>query len=245
MIYTIDDLLDHRNRALYQEVAGQVPVSLRDSEDEYWGAILKDGVAHISCAPSAKPVSGFTHELLHIKRDLAGMKRPGYQIEAASQQEYDKIDAFTEGLLVYAYNQMIHHKMFPEFAALGFPAGEFLHEADDLEGKKQVQKDLASLRLRKTDFPHGIPVGLYIYPYLYLRSPHDNGADCQKMLKEIRNMSGGSFYAVGEFFKKWLADPNPDVRRYVARLFYLCDVKDIGFGPSEDKLIWARDCPVD
>lgn len=240
MVYTLDDLLDERNRQLYGDLAAQIPIELHASDDQYWGETTVDGRATILCAPSVYPKSCFTHELLHVRFNLRGMARPGAVVEAASDAERVENEEFVRSLLPYAYNQLIHHKMFPEFIERGFPAHEFLHEADHA-ATRSASEDVARLRELRKSFPHGIPVRLYILPYLLARSPHDSSTEAQRILKDIRNLSDGSYYSVNELVNKLRSDPVPNISWYLARLFLLCEMSDVGIGPDEQHLVWARD----
>ena len=60
MEYLIADLIDNRNRALYDEVALNLPVVLERSDDDGWGEIIKDGKGLIYYAPTQYPISSFT-----------------------------------------------------------------------------------------------------------------------------------------------------------------------------------------
>lgn len=243
MMYTLEEILDERNRQLYNDLEAKAAIILGESDDECWGEKYKDDVLYISCAKTAYPVACFTHELLHGKYDLAGMEMPMFKVEAIGHKAVEALEDKARNLMSYAYNQIMHHKLFPDFVALGFPAGEFLHEADAADGLCQVAKDIATLKARwKREFPYGVPASLIVWPFLYLRSPHDTGTGAQTLLKEIRNMSGTAYYALQGLLTKFLADSSPNVSQYIARLFYLCDLPNVGFGRAKSKLTWARDC---
>lgn len=241
MTYTIAELIDDRNRALYDEIASKMPIVLDKSDDDGWGALTKEGKGFIYYAPSRYPVSCFTHELLHLSFDLRGMGRPGFTVRStpAKQQEvYDQI----KQQLSFIYNQLIHHKIYKEFISTGFPREEFLAEADKQEANNCAKRDLPKLKAFKKKNKLEIPCSVFIYPYFFLRSPDDATAESRRLLKDLRNISDQSFYKVNAIIRELQDDENPDMRKYLGKIFLLCDQPDVGFGYSENEIIWASEC---
>jgi len=239
--YALTDLLDDRNRQLYEELAPQVPIELHPSDNSSWGEILQEGAALISYAPSSYPISCFTHELLHVHFDLLGMERPeAFEIEVATKQQLNDELERLHVRLSYLYNQLIHQKMYPLFVAMGFPAAEFLGESD-AEGMRSVLEDVIALKdLSKRERRH-LTVSEFIWPYIVAKSPHDSSPETERMRKDIRNLSGGASYIVDDLIRRLVADPAPNMSWYLARLFYLCGMPDVAIGRDQQHLIWARD----
>jgi hypothetical protein len=240
--YTTEQLVDERNKSLYEEILAQRPIVLGESDDACWGAKTGPDAARISCAPSAYPVSCFTHELLHIELDLAGRMRPGYLIEAPTERQHDAFDQLVEQFLPHSYNSMAHTFFYPRFRELGFPANEFLADDDRAVGTAQAIADVKGLKKqRKTMAVNGIQMA---YPFFTLSSPHDDSSESREALRMLQYVDRPIFDGFRGLLQKLPQDSQPDFRWYHARLFNICGLPNIGFGQSADDLIWARDCTV-
>jgi len=239
--YSLADLLDDRNRQLYEDLAAKVQIELRPSEDSFWREIMKDGVALISHAPSSYPISCFTHELLHVHFDLLGMEHPSaYEIEAQTKKEIRDTEELVREWLPSWYNQLIHQKMYPLFIAMGFPSAEFLDESD-AEFFNTVAEHVEILKEKRRKTGRAIPVKLYVLQYLFAKSPHDHSEKTERIRKDLRNLSGGTSYQLDNLIKTLVADPEPNMSWYLVRLFYLCGMPDVAIGRDHQHLIWARD----
>lgn len=239
--YDLAQLVDDRNRALYEETAAQVQIDLQPSNDAYWGERLDGSKLTIEYAKSTHPVGSFAHELLHGKHDLAGRARPALQLDnVTSQAEWDDVGNRCSQLKTYFYNSLIHHRMFPEFTALGFPANEFLADAD-AEDFRRVPNDLRKLESLKRN-GKSIPVTSIALLYFTIRSPESAGPDADALRKRLRKLNDHAYYALEKLLAKWNDDPAPDVRRYLGHLFFLCGEIKAGFSYDDNAVIWARDC---
>ena len=71
MPFTIEQLIDDRNRPLYDEIAAQMRLELREEPipEEGWGSQYRanESLGIVFHAPTPYPQACFTHELLHIK----------------------------------------------------------------------------------------------------------------------------------------------------------------------------------
>ena len=107
-MYTLEYLLDDKNTALYESLEARVDIILVDSDTDSWTSKLSEDVAYIGVLKSDYPAACFSHELLHMKLELEGMDHP-YFIDNENLGE-----SATE-LVSFLYNQLAHHKMYPEF----------------------------------------------------------------------------------------------------------------------------------
>lgn len=240
MPYTLADLVNDRNRQLYEDLAARVAIELHPSQDSLWGEIMEDGVASISYVPSSYPVSCFTHELLHVHFDLLGMERPAVRIDGMSATQQREDDEFVRGVFPYFYNQLIHQKMYPLFITMGFPAEEFLGESDS-ENLRRVLANVSTLKKLRKQSGRDTPFRAFILPYLVAKSPHDKTAKTERMRKDLRNLSGGASYIVDDLIQKLVADRAPNMSWYLARLFYLCELPNVALGRDQLHLTWAKD----
>ena len=112
MHYTIEQLVDDRNRALYEFVSTRVTLEVLDepNPDEGWGSqYLPDkNLAQILCSPAAIPQASFVHELLHVKFELDGYLRPKHFLVSDPSHELRNYQQWAGGFLTYAYNQLMH-----------------------------------------------------------------------------------------------------------------------------------------
>lgn len=238
MEYAIADLVDDRNRALYNEVSSNVPVLLEGSDEDGWGAIIKDGKGRIYYSPTQYPISSFTHELLHLKCDYSGMRKPGFMVKSAHEDQ-EKLYLEISEQLSYTYNQLIHHRIFQEFSALGLPPDEFLDDADKQSASNCAKRDIPQLVEWSKKNRKNVPCSLFIYPYLFLRSPNDTSEESVRLLKKLRNISDQNFYKVNKLLSLLKEDKAPDMRKYLAKIFMYCNKHDIGFGYDGNDIVWA------
>jgi hypothetical protein len=204
--YSIDELVDDRNRELYDQVAAVMRIELDDSEDEYWGARSENGVGYISVAPSDSPISCFTHELLHLWFDSKGKSRPNAFWNPEFPNISQQTESFVANLVPYAYNQLMHLIMYTHFVRMGFPPNEFLTEINLNDDYRRIESDLKLLKSQSTNFPHGLPAGMIAYPFLMLKNPHDTSQKLQTLTKKLRTIAGQSYYDLNKLVTKWTTD---------------------------------------
>ena len=235
----IETLIDDRNRELFRTVGEHFNIQLVESDDDGWSESTHELDARISFAPSAYPIACFTHELLHLKKKIEGYRAPLRVLETNSQAEYDKLEPTVDGLIGYAYNQLMHEKMFPEFVNLGFPANEFLADSDCRTVPMSLKKDIRKL---KAQFKGEIPCGVLIYPFLAANSPHDKSQQAKQIQRNLRKLSKDSYAALSKFLRNWRNEDDPTSLPYhFAKMFKLCQLENVGFGYDENHLTWARE----
>jgi hypothetical protein len=248
MIYPLEQIVDDRNRAIYQDVSSAVTIEFHDQdakeEQEGWGAqyFPDKAVAAVLCAPTRFPQASFAHELLHIKYELNGYQRPKFvMIETTPDQQQSYRD-WAGGFMGWAYNQLMHLRMLSSFTAMGFPREQFLKEdAGRLDRISSYIKKLKGGKAKKR-FDHEV----FARVYLQLRNPSSNQRMVERLRNELKQVSSRQFAAMEDFTNRWIAAASPDVAWYLARLFNICQHPNVGVGnePEPENMTWARDCPV-
>ncbi|HKB91481.1 MAG TPA: hypothetical protein VKC60_13270 [Opitutaceae bacterium] len=228
MTYQIKDLIDSRNGELYRQISSKLPIELIAAKDDNWRAETKDGKGIIEWASTRYPIACFTHELLHLSFDQRGMGCPGFKVTASVENEKAVHDSVGERL-PFICNQLIHHKIFQEFIAMGFPSEEFLGESSLDDANNCAKRDLPKLRVLKKKYPGGLPCKVFVFPYLFLRSPEDNTAESKQLLKELRNLCDQNFYELGKIITALQQDPKPYIPDYLRKIFVLCDQPEVSF----------------
>jgi hypothetical protein len=235
---TFSQLVTQQNAVLFQELSAQVRIELAPSDDEYWGEITENGKATIYYASDPSPVAAFTHELLHIKYRLLGYQ-PRVVIKYEVERENDA--HFLDLLTDYAPNQLMHHKIFPEFTAMGFQPGEFLAAGDLANCERVFEEDIPLLKRTYKRTGKKLDARAIIFPYLFLKSPHSNSQRSQMALRVLRNISD-RFYDLEKLINGWCQEDHPDYRLCFARLFCLCGFPNVWLALSENDVVRARDC---
>jgi len=97
----------------------------RSADDDGWGSCVDaNGEAVVTCSRTDHPQACLAHELLHFDLQMKGYRRvlcgrPRWQSDAIPMRLIAALD-----------NEVQHHKMFPNFRALGFPAQQFYNDDD-------------------------------------------------------------------------------------------------------------------
>ncbi len=240
-MYQIQDLVDDRNRKLYQKLTSQILVVLSDqpSNDGYWGSALENGKkGRVEWSETEWPVASFTHELLHLQFDLDGKAKPGFKVSALPGDLVELQD-WVRDFVDYSYNQLIHRKMYPEFVVMGFPPDQFTADSD-LIALEQVEGDLEILRgIRKIS---DLTIKDWGMPFLSLVDVSSNTKQQRKLLNELKQLMGPQqAAAMTKVLRDFDADADPNVPLYMARLLSFDPNSNIEFGYSEDSLVsWPR-----
>lgn len=244
MIYTLEQIIDDRNRDLYEQVKSKVMLEFHEQskadEQEGWGSRYDPdrGVGLILCAPTRFPHSSFTHELLHIQYELEGYQRPRHLAVKERSSEIEAYEQWAKTFFVWAYNQLMHQRMLPQFIALGFPEDQFLRENRGRLDK--LQNHVKEIKSQKTK--HDLDREYFVRTYLSLCNPNDNPKIFQRLLDELSCISRPLFTQIEDFTNKWIGADFPDVSWYLARLFNICGHPNVGVGNSPETLIWASIC---
>jgi hypothetical protein len=247
MSFTIEQLIDDRNRALHDEVAAQVRIELREEPEpeEGWGSQYraKESCGIIFHAPTPYPQACFAHELLHIKYEANGYRRPMHAVSAPvgsmSQDDLNGYRDWVGDFFVFVYNQLMHHKMYPDFIALGYPPNEFFR--DEPGRLDRLAARLADLKEEQRRSPNDLNAEYFAKLFFALKNPHEDNARIQGMLAELRSISVGLYNTLESYLSQWKSDSKPDVSRYLAVFFAVLQQPNVGFGHDGAITIWARD----
>ena len=224
--FKIGDLIDAKNKALFEEVNAKAPIQLVPSTNGEWGSVLnKDGKSStVEVVSTEKPAPVFTHELLHIRLELAGLIKPKC-CKFPTEFMYE---------VVQTMNDVAHHRMYPDFIALGYAPEEFLGTADQgVEKHIEQELDYFGKLLAAKKKPLGAQV---LRLYFTIHNPHD-----EKTVQKYRDRFIGVFGqglvdSLDAVVKDWKESGSNDYSPYVAKLFGLCGEKGWVFGKDEGHL---------
>ena len=230
MNYTLEDLLDDKNAALYESLGARVNIILNDSDEDSWTSKLSENVAYIGVLESAYPTACFSHELLHMKLELYGMGHP-YFIDNENLEES------AAELVSFLYNQLAHHKMYPEFVEMGYPPEQFLYDSDRRDLRKQLKRDVPQLERRYRRQNGKLQGGMAVLlPYLTLRSPNDADRPMPSIGQRLVQIADPCLLSgVDRVLETWVKAPILDCCLSLARLFKLAGRPRFGFSLTESQ----------
>ena len=241
MNYTLEDLLDDKNAALYESLGARVNIILDDSDEDSWTSKLSENIGYIGALESAYPAGCFAHELLHIKLELDGMVNP-YFIDN------ENLGESAAELVSFLYNQLAHHKMYPEFVEMGYPPEQFLYDSDRRDLRELLKHEVPKLerryRRQKGKLQGGSEV---LFPYLTLKSPNDADKPMPRIGERLVQIADPCLLSsVDRVLENWVKDPILDCCLSLARLFKLAGLPRFGFSltKSQDDIIVAGDVEI-
>ena len=223
--YTVEDLLDGKNNALYADVEAKAPIQYKHHKEGPWeGVLLGDKKSSfVGTAPSDKPGPCFAHELLHIKLELEGLIKP---------KRCKVRNGFVETIRQLC-NDLAHHRMYPAFLALGYAPGEFMTAEEDAGAEKCIDDYLMAFEERKAE--NRQPVGLHVLAcYLLINNPHDTKVQHRERL--IAAVGAERIDAFDGILKEWRESDSKDYSPYLAKLLGICGAKGWQFGMDEEHM---------
>lgn len=230
--YTIEQLLDDRNRPLYEDVNQKTPVVLVRSNDGDWGAEFgKDGKFYLHCAPIQNPQAAATHELLHGRYDPM-FPRPLFANEGPG------LPGRSAGLFIgQLHNDLLHHRTYPVYKQMGYPPAAFLGPDDATSMKRRFESELPALERKFEQTKKPIrTVGLASL-YMMARNPHDEdaGHDFGEYRNRITDIAHPQLVAgLESMLADWQDGKETDMRRLMARFFKAAGYYEIAFGTESD-----------
>jgi hypothetical protein len=235
LLYNIDELVDSRNKSLYDNLCDAISFEIKNSNEKSWTSKLEDVKAIICIRKSTHPVACFTHELLHMKYELQGMSRPfifGPDNDIIGQ------------LAPHLYNEFAHHKFYKEYILMGFPPEEFLGDSD-LDGYyKTLRRDVYKMNVKYQKFPNQLLDGLIVaLPYLMYLSPNQNPNDKPKSIKTLEKISNNNFLeSIKLLVEEVQNSESNNLSIYFAKFFKLCGLLNYGFSLIKDPetFIWSN-----
>lgn len=167
----LNQLLDDRNRKLYQEVSRAAKLELNPTSCKCYGCFSKGPVNRIDIPINQPPSpSSFAHELLHAKLNVKSA-HISFKLGVSGSVILSKV--VSDNLCDHLNNVLQHRKMFPEFLALGYQEGEFLSDAHEIlldeVGALNIAADCAKRTSAEIDFF----IGKYMAARCSLFSFHD------------------------------------------------------------------------
>lgn len=219
-VYAWDDIIDDRNRNLRAEIEAILPLDLIPSTTKGWTSKITNGRGELGYFDTAYPHASCTHELLHFKLEaIAGVQHP-----YSKSNHGDVTEAVS-----YLYNQLSHHKMFPEFIALGFHSDQFLADSDKAEVRKRLPPDLRTFEKAHKAMgtrPDAFAFA-FMFPYLLVSSPNDRSAETLQYRKRLRRLVMRSHWEMFDrILAEWTVASYFDIRRPIAQLFKLANMPE-------------------
>lgn len=228
--YELKDLISEYNEDLYKEVSDRIPMELLKNTQDGWTARIKEEKAIITYKKSDYADACFSHELLHIKYELNGLKQP------MIKDNEGVID-----IMPLLFNQLCHHKFYQEFYDLGFNEDEFLNDHDAAQIDQLAKRDIKLLE--KIHSENGEIQGstTLLLPYIMLKSPHDNSESTLNHITKIRNLSANNFFdTIDNILNDWRRQKSLDSSMTFALIFKACNRPKVGFclsGVEEDIIV--------
>ena len=122
----IEDLLDTRNKGLYDYVSHSLKFSLKETDDPYYGIFTKDNCAELHIPKGEASPSSFAHELLHAELKIKGVH---ISTKLSVSERPLLVPIFSEDLSDHITNVLEHRKMYPKFISMGYREDDFLADA--------------------------------------------------------------------------------------------------------------------
>jgi hypothetical protein len=235
--YTLTDVITEYNKDLYNEIVARIPIKLVKDTINGWTPKIKDNLAIITYDKTESPDACFAHELLHIKYELDGLKRP----KIIDNEGVADI----MGLL---FNHFCHFKFYKEFYDIGFIEEEFLSDKDQKETEKTINYSLLELEKFFNTSGRIKPSTALLIPYMVLKSPHDKSAITKSQIERLIKIGDKDFFnKLDKIISDWTESATLDTSYTFAKIFKACNRPNVGFcisGQKED-LIVAGDITED
>ena len=123
---SIEDLLDSKNKGLYEFVSQSLDLSLKETDEPYYGIYTKGSVAELHIPHGEASPSSFAHELLHAEIKIKGVH---FSTKLSVSERSLLVPIFSEDLSDHITNVLEHRKMYPKFISMGYKEDEFLADA--------------------------------------------------------------------------------------------------------------------
>ncbi len=223
-----DAMTDPRIKPLWEEVSDRLTVKEEVRNSKHWECAMSNpGVAVITTCPTGHPVESLAHELLHLKVQLHGYRRPRLIVWPMDT------DSYGTRLLTMFDNEFQHHRMFPEFLALGLDQAWFYSD-DDKDTLRYLKK---VLRQKPDDFRQ------ILCDYMTLVAPGGSLTDAQRdgLGMEFHRISNGQFKVkldeVDHALAEWRRTAGFDIAPYARRFIHFFEdpaIAWIGYGKREE-----------
>ncbi len=193
----IQELLDNRNRALYEEMSSRMNLQVIVAPVSCYRYYSKGSIHRID-VPKFKPASSssFAHELLHAQLDAKG----AYISFKAEVSESALLSRYLSmNLCDHLSNVLLHRKMFPIFLAMGYPEADFL--SDSLE--RILSETEAHELAEKIASRASADVDYFIGKYLSTRCSMFSYYDYSKPLDILRSAEPRLTEIMEELVERW------------------------------------------
>jgi hypothetical protein len=231
--YSIRQMLDHRNRALYKWVSRRAPILLSRSKEGSWEGSLRltDRMGIVAATESQHPCASFACKLLHIKLQLNGLIKPKV-VFVAGLPHSGTAKSHLEKLVIVMCDDLAHHRLYGEFLGLGYLPNEFMLEEDSYvtDHLTKWEKTWAAGSIQVTR----LAVALR---YLATHNPQADSEPLQARLLAVVNQE--QIACLDQVLADWKASRSQDYSAFLARIFRCSNMKGIGFQCAGNPIVWT------
>lgn len=200
---------DPRITSLLKTVSSHIKLKFERSKDNGWGNNLDGDIAKIAWTGCAHPSASLAHELLHIQLQLNGYKRIRIGISNITTPEVFK------SLMECVDNEIQHHKIYPQFIALGFLPSQFYRD-DDAYTEEYLRDQI------KRGFNSAADAAIDFFSFIAPGGQFSNSANSE-LRSLFYGLEDGKFATVFNVIESAVADwksaQTNDAYDYVKRIF--------------------------
>lgn len=219
---TLEQLLDERNKDLYDEIARHRDVTILHIPGKLWREKSDDRSVTISVAESNTPSAAFAHELLHAKLEIAGMREPYSTASEAGRQ-----------LVHWLYESFVHMRMSEEFINLEYKPEEFFADIDVHEIRSTVPADLKAVEMLHAKKQH-VDARRYAPPYLMLSVPPEL-SEFTKWRKHFEKIIPAKVrQTIDDIVTDWRNTSTPDIRKPIGRFLTAIGAANVELAMSKN-----------
>jgi hypothetical protein len=196
----VQPYLDHRNKALWQELSSYFTITLAQSEDATYGIYTKGKQATIY-VPSTSPCpDSFTHELLHLLISKKEVYITGSLIRSLQASEFTGI--FKPDLAEHIGNCLEHTKMLPLYLALGFNRSKFLFDYNENK-YSSADRYLIETYIREPNRLWSHAVNNYVAKYFAMNACPNEGFDYSTPLYSLQTLEPNLYQILDQCWADW------------------------------------------
>lgn len=197
----IDNLVDNRNSALWNEIDNKYKISFKYSINEEYTVYQQSNKVVFYINKNNICIDSFTHELLHVYLSLNGLHiNGGFKNRIMLDSFYCQL--FSHNLLEHIGNCLEHVKFLPIYLELGFDREKFILDFDVFKCTDTEIKELESFyRIHNKINTNAVDpfVGRLIS---IIADPNEN-FDYSQYLLQLKNIDHKLFDAINNLFDNW------------------------------------------
>ncbi len=197
----IDNYINNKNQALWNELNSVYEIELFYDENEYsWFVEINSKKVKIVSNELDVNIPSFTHELLHVKLDMLGMST------------FEDLEYFTSSNLIFnnfifrnllyrTRNFHSHKKMYPYFNEMGFDDEDFVSERARFSFMSGIK-----LRIfKRIKYLKTIGIEQFLGNFFALKNDFvkSDKKNIDRSLKRLKNIDKELYYIADDFDTEW------------------------------------------